>query len=40
LLGRYERYLRANRSWLLKDAPRQRFADIWGGVSFQFVYVS
>jgi hypothetical protein len=28
LLGRYERYLRANRSWLLKDAPRQRFADI------------
>ncbi len=23
LLGRYERYLRANRSWLLKDAPRR-----------------
>ena len=38
LLRRYERHLRANRDWLLKDAPRRRDLRVFEAVHHFFLY--
>ncbi len=40
LVGRYERHLRDNRSWLLKDVPRRRDLRVYEAVFTLYSFLS